>query len=109
MEIPLETVALFSLKLAYEADGQSPILRDDLVMGDYQRDVFEFLVRKGDLNTIKAKLDECIDLAMDAIGGADSPMGRELQKLALGVQQAHSLEQLNAPLLMLQNYLKDIL
>ena len=47
MELPLETVALFSLKLAYESDGQSPILRDDLVMGDYQRDVFALLVRKG--------------------------------------------------------------
>ena len=109
MERPLETVALFSLKLAYETEGQSPILRDDMVMGDYQRDVFAFLVRKGDLEAIKAKIDECIDLAMDAIGGADSPMGRELQKLALGVQQAHSLEQLNAPLLALKDYLHDIL
>ncbi|KMN21305.1 hypothetical protein ACTXN4_22095 [Pseudomonas helleri] len=109
MERPLETVALFSLKLAYEAEGQSPILRDDMVMGDYQRDVFAFLVRKGDLEAIKTKIDECIDLAMDAIGGADSPMGRELQKLALGVQQAHSLEQLNAPLLTLKDYLQDIL
>lgn len=109
MERPLETVALFSLKLAYEAEGQSPILRDDMVMGDYQRDVFAFLVRKGDLEAIKANIDECIDLAMDAIGGADSPMGRELQKLALGVQQAHSLEQLNAPLLTLKDYLQDIL
>ena len=109
MERPLETVALFSLKLAYETDGQSPILRDDRVMSDYQREVFAFLVRKGDLEAIKAKIDECIDLAMDAIGGADSPMGRELQKLALGVQQAHSLEQLNAPLLALKDYLHDIL
>ncbi len=34
MELRLETVALFTLKLAYETEGQSPILRDDLVMGD---------------------------------------------------------------------------
>lgn len=33
METSLETVALFSLKLAYEEEGLSPILRDDLVMG----------------------------------------------------------------------------
>ena len=33
MESQLETVALFSLKLAYESEDQSPILRDDLVMG----------------------------------------------------------------------------
>ncbi|MDP9689598.1 UNVERIFIED_ORG: hypothetical protein J2W82_003265 [Pseudomonas mohnii] len=49
MESHLETVALFSLKLAYETEGSSPILRDDLVMGDYQRDVFELLVRRGDV------------------------------------------------------------
>ena len=35
MELPLETVALFSLKLAYETEDQSPILRDDLMMSDY--------------------------------------------------------------------------
>lgn len=108
MEVPLETVALFSLKLAYESDGLSPILRDDLVMGDYERDVFAFLVRKGDLEAIQTKIDACIDLAMEAIGGVDSPMGRELQRLARGVQQAQNLEQLNAPLLILKDYLKDI-
>ena len=109
MELPLETVALFSLKLAYESDGQSPILRDDLVMGDYQRDVFALLVRKGDLDTIQRKMDECLDLAMHAVGGADTPMGRELQRLTLGVKNAQSLEQLHAPLLTLKDYLKDIL
>ncbi|MFP3517715.1 hypothetical protein SB766_16105 [Pseudomonas sp. SIMBA_077] len=108
MEVPLETVALFSLKLAYESDGLSPILRDDLVMGDYERDVFAFLVRKGDLQAIQAKIDACIDLAMEAIGGVDSPMGRELQRLAHGVRQAQNLEQLNAPLLILKDYLKAI-
>ena len=34
MELTLEAVALFSLKLVYESDGGSPILRDDPVMGD---------------------------------------------------------------------------
>lgn len=108
MELPLETVALFSLKLAYESDGQSPILRDDLVMGDYQRDVFALLVRKGDLDSIQNKMDECVDLAMNAIGGADTPMGRELHRLSLGVKNAQTLEQLLAPLLTLKDYLKDI-
>jgi len=32
MEVQLETVAHFPLKLAHESEGQSPILRDDLVM-----------------------------------------------------------------------------
>ena len=48
MESSLETVALFSLKLVYETDGHSPILRDDPVMDDYQREVFALLVRKDD-------------------------------------------------------------
>ena len=44
MELPLETVALFALKLAYETEGSSPILRDDLVMADYEREVFALLM-----------------------------------------------------------------
>jgi len=47
MELLLETVALFCLKLAYETEGSSPILRDDPVMSDYEREVFGLLVRRG--------------------------------------------------------------
>uniref|UniRef100_UPI00097C0A30 hypothetical protein n=1 Tax=Pseudomonas sp. KK4 TaxID=1855729 RepID=UPI00097C0A30 len=71
MELNLETVALYALKLAYETEGQSPILRDDLVMGDYQRDVFELLVRRGDLEGIQVKVRECVGLALEAVGGVD--------------------------------------
>ncbi|EJM93199.1 hypothetical protein PMI33_00456 [Pseudomonas sp. GM67] len=39
MEFQLETVAHFSLKLAYETEDQSPILRDDLEKG---ADLFQF-------------------------------------------------------------------
>ena len=72
METSLETVALFSLKLAYEEEGLSPILRDDMVMGDYQKDIFELLVRRGDVETIQFKMNECLRLAMDALGGVRS-------------------------------------
>ena len=75
METSLETVALFSLKLAYEEEGLSPILRDDMVMGDYQKDVFELLVRRGDVETIQFKMNECLGLAMDAFGGDEKPLG----------------------------------
>ncbi|RAI71412.1 hypothetical protein DOZ80_06115 [Pseudomonas fluorescens] len=108
MELHLETVALFSLKLAYESEGQSPILRDDLVMGDYQRDVFELLVRRGDVEAIQLKVDECVGLALDAIGGVDKPLGRELQRLADEFATRPSMEQLDAPLIALKDYLKDI-
>jgi len=109
METSLETVALFSLKLAYEEEGLSPILRDDMVMGDYQKDVFELLVRRGDVETIQFKMNECLGLAMDALGGVEKPLGRELQKLSADFSQAQSLEQLDQPLLALKGYLKDIL
>ncbi|WP_160106683.1 hypothetical protein [Pseudomonas izuensis] len=108
MESQLETVALFSLKLAYESEGSSPILRDDLVMGDYQRDVFELLVRRDDVATIKGKVAECVGLALEAIGGADKPLGRELNRLSGNFSAAQTLEQLDTPLIALKDYLKDI-
>ena len=108
MELQLETVALFSLKLAYESEDSSPILRDDLVMGDYQRDVFELLVRRGDVEAIQVKVDECVGLALEGIGGVDKPLGRELQRLAGGLRDALTMDQLDAPLIALKDYLKDI-
>lgn len=109
METSLETVALFSLKLAYEEEGLSPILRDDLVMGDYQKDMFELLVRRGDVESIQFKVNQCLGLAMDALGGIEKPLGRELQKLSADFSQARSMEQLDPPLLALKGYLRDIL
>ncbi len=55
MELLLETVALFCLKLAYETEDSSPILRDDLVMSEYEREVFGLLVRRGMLRGFRRK------------------------------------------------------
>lgn len=108
MELHLETVALYSLKLAYESEGQSPILRDDLVMGDYQRDVFELLVRRGDVEGIQVKVHECVGLALEAVGGVDKPLGRELGGLSAELASVQSMAQLDGPLIALKDYLKDI-
>jgi hypothetical protein len=108
MELHLETVALFSLKLAYESEGQSPILRDDLVMSDYQRDVFELLVRRGDVEGIQVKVGECVGLALEAVGGVDKPLGRELRRLAGEFSGIQAMEKLDAPLITLKKYLQDI-
>ena len=108
MELPLETVALFSLKLAYETEGQIPILRDDFAMGDYQKDVFALLVRNGDVEVIQQKVDECLNLAMNALGGTGTVMGRELQKLSTDFSNAQSIEQMATPLAQLKDYLKAI-
>ncbi|MCX7078717.1 MAG: hypothetical protein NTV76_05115 [Pseudomonas sp.] len=108
MELPLETVALFSLKLAYETEDQSPILRDDLMMSDYQRDVFGLLVRRGDVEAIQIKVDECLGLALEAVGGFDTALGRELHRLAADFGAAQAMEQLDSPLIALKGYLKDI-
>ena len=108
MELHLETVALFSLKLAYESEDSSPILRDDLVMGDYQRDVFELLVRREDVEGIQVKVGECVGLALEAVGGVDKPLGRELGRLAGEVAGARTMEMIGALIVALKDYLKDI-
>ncbi|PZW96157.1 hypothetical protein DFS28_10653 [Pseudomonas sp. 478] len=108
MELLLETVALFSLKLAYESEGQCPILRDDLVMADYQRDVFELLVRRGDVDAIQQKVDECVALALESIGGVNKPLGRELQRLVAEFAGTQTMAELDGPLIVLKDYLKDI-
>ncbi|MGJ7514586.1 hypothetical protein ACSFE6_09660 [Pseudomonas baetica] len=108
MESQLETIALYSLKLAYETEDQSPILRDDLVMGDYQRDVFELLVRRGDVEGIQVKVGECVGLALEAVGGVDKPLGRELGRLVGEFSSAQTLALLDDPLIALKEYLKDI-
>lgn len=108
MELQLESVALFSLKLAYESEDSSPILRDDLVMDDYQRDVFELLVRRGDVESIQQKVDACVGLAMEALGGGEKPLGRELNRLATEFSSAQTIEQLDSPLMALRDYLKAV-
>ncbi|SFG76855.1 hypothetical protein [Pseudomonas sp. NFACC45] len=66
MELLLETVALYSLKLAYETEGHRPILRDDPLMGGCDREVFGLLVRRGDVAGIQVKVSHCLDLALEA-------------------------------------------
>lgn len=108
MDRALETVALFALKLVHETEDQSPILRDDPIMDDYQQEVFQLLVRRGEVAAIQLKVATCVGLALTALGGVDKPMGRELQRLAVDFGQALTLEQMQAPLLALRDYLKDI-
>lgn len=108
MELTLEAVALFALKLVHETDGGSPVLRDDLVMDGYEREVFGLLVRQGDLAVIQSKLAECVAQALEALGGPETVMGRELQRLANNVQNVNQLDQLSVPLTSLKDYLKAI-
>jgi hypothetical protein len=108
MELLLETVALFCLKLAYETEGSSPILRDDPIMSDYEREVFGLLVRRGDVEGIQFRVAHCMGLALEAIGGVDKPLGQELQRLAAELFRIQKMEQLNIPLVALKDYLKDI-
>lgn len=108
MELTLEAVALFALKLVHETEEGSPILRDDLVMDGYEREVFGLLVRQENLTAIQLKLNECIDQALNAVGGAETVLGRELQKLSADVQNVTDLNALQVPLTTLKDYLKDI-
>jgi len=108
MELPLETVALFALKLAYEREGKSPILRDDAIMSDYEREVFGLLVRRRDVEGIQCRVARCMGLALETLGGVRTPLGRELHRLSVEFGNARTMEQLDAPLIALKDYLKDI-
>lgn len=108
MELLLETVALYSLKLAYETEGHSPILRDDPLMGDYDREVFGLLMRRGDTEGIRSKVEHCLDLALQAVGGAGTALGRELDRLAADFSTARTMDRFDDPLVALKGYLKDI-
>ncbi|WP_223512193.1 hypothetical protein [Pseudomonas sp. GL-B-19] len=109
MELLLETVALFCLKLAYETEDSSPILRDDLVMSEYEREVFGLLVRRGDVEGIQVKVGECVGLALNAVGGVDTVLGRELHRLSVDFSAERTLDHLDTPLNALKDYLKNIL
>jgi hypothetical protein len=49
-----------------------------------------------------------VGLVLNAIGGFDTVLGRELHRLAADFSAANSIEQLHAPLIALKDYLKDI-
>ncbi|WLH02208.1 hypothetical protein PSH92_04890 [Pseudomonas beijingensis] len=108
MELLLETVALYSLKLAYETEGHSPILRDDPLMGSCDREVFELLIRRGDVAGIQTEIGRCLDLALGAVDGVDTVLGRELCRLASDFSAAQMMTQLDKPLIALRDYLRDI-
>lgn len=106
MEAPLETVALYTLKLAYETQGDSPIRRKDAVMGQYQKDVFGLLVRRGDVKAIQLKLEPCLGMALDALGGPGTALGRELFKLSDQFSTVETMEALDVSVMALEDYLK---
>ncbi|WP_434655874.1 hypothetical protein J3P96_05375 [Pseudomonas sp. R3-56] len=108
MELLLETVALYSLKLAYETEDHSPILRDDPLMGGCDREVFGLLVRRGDLVGIQGEIGRCLGLALRAVGGVGSVLGRELNRLAENLQTVPTVAQLDTSLVALRDYLKNI-
>lgn len=109
MELLLETVALYSLKLAYETEGHSPILRDDPLMGGCDREVFGLLLRRGDVAGIQDEIGRCLDLALGAVGGMDTVLGRELGRLAADFGVMQTMEGLHAPAVMLRDYLRDVI
>jgi hypothetical protein len=66
------------------------------------------LVRRGDVAAIQRKVDECLGLALEAIGGVDKPLGGELWRLARVFAGGRKMEELAGPLVALKDYLKDI-
>jgi hypothetical protein len=70
--------------------------------------VFELLVRRGDVEGIQVKVGECVGLALEAVGGVDKPLGRELGRLVGEFAGVQMMEQIGVPLVALKDYLKDI-
>ena len=108
MELLLETVALYSLKLAYETEGHSSILRDDPLMGGCDREVFGLLVRRGNVAGVQTKIEQCLSLTLEAVGGGNTVLGRELTGLVAEFSVARTMEELQTPLTILRDYLKAI-
>jgi hypothetical protein len=65
-------------------------------------------VRRGDVEGIQVKVGECVGLALEAVGGVDKPLGRELHRLAAEFSSIQTIMQLDAPLIALKDYLKVI-
>ncbi|MNT98821.1 hypothetical protein D3C72_2414950 [compost metagenome] len=53
-------------------------------------------------------MGECVGLALEAIGGVGTSLGRELDRLSGDFSAAQTVEQLDTPLFALKDYLKDI-
>jgi hypothetical protein len=49
-----------------------------------------------------------VGLALEAVGGVDKPLGRELGRLAGEFASVQTMEQLDTPLVALKDYMKDI-
>jgi hypothetical protein len=54
------------------------------------------------------KVGECVGLALEAVGGVDKPLGRELGRLAGEFACSQTIEQISDSLIALKDYLKDI-
>ena len=58
---------------------------------------------------IQREIGRCLDLALGAIGGLDTVLGRELHRLATDFNTVQKIDDLHAPLIALNGYVKDIL
>ncbi|WP_238543159.1 hypothetical protein [Pseudomonas sp. GM78] len=72
-------------------------MRDDLIIEDYQRDVFELLVRWRDAEGIQVRVGERVGLGV--VGGMDKSLGRELGRLVGEFSRTQYMEQLDTPLI----------
>ncbi len=109
MELTLEAVALFALKLVYETDGGSPVLRDDLVMDGYEQGSVWVTGTAAGFGCDSTQDRGMRGAGAGGIGRRPHGAGAELRRLATDVQNVHQLDALPTPLTTLKDYLKDIL
>jgi hypothetical protein len=77
-------------------------------MGGCDREIFGLLVRRGDVAGIQSEIGRCLDLALEAVGGVDTVLGRELGRLAADFSYVQAMEGLNAPTVRLRDFLRDV-
>ena len=66
------------------------------------------LMRKGDIAAIQQKVDQCLSLAMNAIGGVDTVLGQELHRLIADFSATRTMQQFDSPLNARKDYLKGV-
>ncbi len=85
-------------------------MRDDLVMGDCQRDVFELLVRRGDVESIRSRWVSVWGWRWRLVGEVwvSRWVGSWGGWWGSFAGAAQAMEELDGPLIALKDYLKDI-
>ncbi|MEB0089604.1 hypothetical protein QN365_23830, partial [Pseudomonas sp. RTI1] len=61
------------------------------------------LFSRGDVKSIQLKVADCLQVALNAFGGADTQLGKDIHNLSDNVRRVETLAALVAPLTVLKD------